>query len=223
MNLYTLNPSNISEKHKLEHELQKIYYPQFKDIHIKYIPSKFPQYNFFNKFFSIIDYFQDKEIPKYSFYMDHDIFIINKKMISNFYDKRIFLNCKIKQKFNWKKLFQEKLNLNIETNFKQRFLSCFFPLHENFLNELKNELKIFFERKDLFILYSGLFEEYFFTKVILQNNYKTIDIQKNKEEFLYIMHYSISNKFKYQLLKINKNCKKTIHDLDKIYKRQRNE
>ena len=218
MTLYIIDPSNLSEKHKLEHKLQKLYHSQFKDIEIKYIPSKFPQYNFFNKFFSLIDYFKDKEIQEQSFYTDHDIFIMHKQMVSNLFNKKIFLNCKIEQKFDWNKLFYEKLNLKINTNFNQRFLSCFFPLYKNFLDDLENELKIFYEKKDFFILYSGLFEEYFFTKVILQNNYKTIDIQKNKEEFLYIMHYQILEKFKFKLLKIDKNCKNTIRKLEKIYK-----
>jgi len=217
MIVYIIDPSNLSEKYKLEHDLQKIYYSQ-SDIQIKYIPSKYPEFKFFNKFFSIIDYFQDKEIPEFSFYSDHDIFILNNRMVKNFYNKKIFLNCKIAQRFDWKNLFLEKLNLNIDSNFDQRFLSCFFPLSRDFLEDLKKELKIFYEKKDLFILYSGLFEEYFFTKVILQNNYKTLDVQKNKKEFLYVMHYKILENFKIQLLKINKDCKKTIHNLEKIYK-----
>lgn len=216
INLFIIDPSNLNEKYKLEFELQKIWYKS--DYKINYIPSKFPEYKFFNKFFSIIDYFRYKKIPNYSFYLDHDVFIYNKKFIKNIYDNQIFLNYKNHQNFNWKKLFKKKLNLKISSNFTQRFSSCFFPLYQTFLNELDKELKIFYQDKKLFILYSGLFEEYFFTKVILNNKYSLINFETNKKDFIYVQHYQFLEKFKIEILKKDKSSLKSIKKLIDIYK-----
>ena len=218
INLYILNPSNISKKHILENKIQQIFYKD-KEYNLIYIPSLFSSFNFFNKFFSIKEYFKNKEIPENSFYMDHDIFINDKKFILNMYKNKIFLTYKKRQFFNWEKIFKEKIKIDIKSTFTHRDYSCFFPLY-NTIFKMFEEIDILWkDHKKNLIEYSGLIEEWFFTKYILDFNYKTYPIEFNQlNERIYIIHYQISDKFKLQFKKDLKLLINNFRELENVYK-----
>jgi len=217
MNLYILDPSNLSDKYKLEHELQKIYYSQFDKsiIKINYIPSKYPQYKFFNKFLSIIDYFQDKKIEK-GIYCDHDVFIKDLNILKiKFYLKYSHINF-----YNWEEKFKKYLNLNFKSNINERYSTCLINLSNDFISLLKRNIDNFITKfGDKILSHSGDFEEYFYTKTIKNLNYKPILFKTNDYfQKIFVMHYQINNRFIFNLLKLNKNSKNIIQKLQDIYK-----
>jgi len=220
INLYILDPSNISEKHILEHNIQKEFYKN-KNFKINYIPSLFPEYKYFNKFFSINEYLKNNDIKNESFYMDHDIFINNEKFIKNMFYNKIFLTYKKRQYFNWQKIFNEKINIEIKDTFTHRNYACFFPLYKKEFTDMMKLIQNFFSiNKNNLIEYSGLIEEWFFTKCITDNQFKTLPIDFNQvNEKIYIMHYQISDKFKINFKKNLKNIKMDFKKLKEIYEK----
>lgn len=216
INLFIIDPSNLNEKYKLEFSLQKIFY-DLKYFKINLIPSKYPQYKYFNKFLSLIDYFENKNIKDNSFYCDHDIFIKNKKIIKNMYKHKIFLKYNHINYYNWEEKRNElKVDINIDKNINTRYSSCFFPLYTSFVSEIKKELK---NLNRSILDNSGTFEEYFFTKIIQKNSFKIKEFLLNDyNSFLYVMHFYINNKFIFNLLKKDKNIKNNLKQLENIYK-----